>query len=69
MTPGFPHIPEWLPPDWAEALQNFDASALNQALAAEYATGATIYPPKDLLFEAFRRTPLDNVRAVWLGQD
>ena len=69
MTSDIPHIPEWLPHDWAEALSSFDASSLNQALAAEYATGATIFPPKDLLFEAFRRTPLDNVRAVWLGQD
>jgi len=69
MTADVPHIPEWLPPDWAEALKGFDSSALNKALADEYAKGIAIYPPKDLIFEAFRRTPLDKVRAVWLGQD
>ena len=31
--------------------------------------GSTVYPPEDLVFEAFNRTPFDKVRVVILGQD
>jgi uracil-DNA glycosylase len=37
-------------------------------LAAEHGR-ATLYPPLDQVFEAFRLTPLRSVRAVLLGQD
>ena len=66
---GTPRIPDSLPADWADALRGFDASALNHALEVEYASGHTIYPPDDLVFEAFKRTGFRSVRAVWLGQD
>ncbi len=37
---------------------------LDQAYASR-----TVYPPKELVFEAFRLTPPDRVRVVILGQD
>ena len=35
----------------------------------EKATGATVYPPGSLLFNAFNHTPFANVKVVILGQD
>src|SRR5690606_30672527 len=32
-------------------------------------TGAEVYPPKDLIFNAFHKTPYNKVRAVIVGQD
>ena len=29
----------------------------------------TIYPPKDLIFNAFRHTPIDKIKIVIIGQD
>ena len=69
MNESIPQIPASLPDDWAAALHDFDASALNAALAREYASGQEIYPPRELLFQAFRLTPFSAVRAIWLGQD
>ena len=37
-------------------------------LSEEYES-QTIYPPKELLFNAFKLTPLNNVKVVILGQD
>ena len=37
-------------------------------LESEYQT-KTIYPPKDLIFNAFKLTPLSEVKVVILGQD
>ena len=41
---------------------------LNKFLNKEYAEN-TCYPPRELLFNAFRLTPLDKVRVVIVGQD
>ena len=41
---------------------------LNKFLNKEY-DEYTCYPPRDLLFNAFRLTPLDKVRVVIVGQD
>lgn len=38
-------------------------------LAQESASGYTIYPPKDLILNAFRLTPFENTKVVILGQD
>ena len=42
--------------------------SLNKFLNKEYAV-YTCYPPRELLFNAFRLTPLDKVRVVIVGQD
>ena len=42
--------------------------SLNKFLNKEYAEN-TCYPPRELLFNAFRLTPLDKVRVVIVGQD
>lgn len=39
------------------------------AVEAARQRGVRVYPPKELVFEAFRVTPLDQVRVVILGQD
>ncbi len=39
------------------------------AVEAARQRGVSVYPPKELVFEAFRATPLDRVRVVILGQD
>ncbi|MES2371408.1 MAG: uracil-DNA glycosylase [Bacteroidota bacterium] len=38
-------------------------------LKTERATGATVYPPGNLIFNAFNTTPFDEVKVVILGQD
>jgi uracil-DNA glycosylase len=38
-------------------------------LKSEKAAGKIIYPPGPLLFNAFEKTPFDNVKVVILGQD
>lgn len=38
-------------------------------LKTERATGATIYPPGQLIFHAFTKTPFDQLKVVILGQD
>lgn len=38
-------------------------------LKTERATGATIYPPGQLMFNAFAHTPFNAVKVVLLGQD
>jgi uracil-DNA glycosylase len=38
-------------------------------LKTERATGATIYPPGKLIFNAFQATPFNKVKVVILGQD
>ncbi len=38
-------------------------------LKAEVAGGIPIYPPGPLIFQAFAKTPLDQVKVVILGQD
>ena len=62
-----------LPPSWQAALggafEQPSMAALADFLATERAAGKAIFPPEPLVFAALRRTPLDAVKAVILGQD
>ncbi len=62
-----------LHPSWLSHLQaEFDApymTALKAFLAAERESGKRIYPKGNEWFNALNTTPLDQVRAVILGQD
>jgi uracil-DNA glycosylase len=42
---------------------------LEAFLGQEYRSGATVYPPFDLVFNAFCQTPFDRVQVVIIGQD
>ncbi len=58
---------------WKEELRGEFAKPYFQQITAhlktEKATGATIYPPGPLIFNAFDKTPFSNVKVVLLGQD
>lgn len=58
---------------WKEVLKDEFTKPYFQQITAhlktEKATGATIYPPGPLIFNAFNTTPFDNVKVVILGQD
>jgi len=58
---------------WKEVLHGEFSKPYFQQIAAhlktERATGATIYPPGPLIFNAFDKTPFDKVKVVLLGQD
>ena len=58
---------------WKEVLLNEFSKPYFQQITAhlktERATGATIYPPGPLIFNAFDKTPFDKVKVVLLGQD
>lgn len=58
---------------WKEVLKNeFSKPYFQQIvtfLKTERAAGKTIYPPGNLIFNAFEQTPFDKVRVVILGQD
>lgn len=60
--------PSWLPA-LAPALASDDMARLRAFLAAEQASGKSIYPDERDWFRALKLTPLDTVRAVILGQD
>lgn len=42
---------------------------LSLFLESEYAEGKTVYPPKNLIFNAFNETPFPKVKVLILGQD
>ncbi len=44
------------------------AKQINKVLDEEY-KNYTVYPPRNLMFSAFRLTPLKNVKVVIIGQD
>lgn len=58
--------------DWSHFLATERAkpyfAALERFVDAEYASG-TVYPPRELIYAAFKHTPFDLVKAVILGQD
>jgi uracil-DNA glycosylase len=58
---------------WKDALKDeFPKAYFEQivmSLKHEKASGKTIYPPGNLIFNAFDKTPFDNVKVVILGQD
>lgn len=60
-------------PSWKMALAaEFEApyfAELKAFLVAERADGQTVFPPGPRIFEAFNRTPVDQVKVVILGQD
>ncbi|MEO7531422.1 MAG: uracil-DNA glycosylase, partial [Sediminibacterium sp.] len=60
-------------PSWKKVLkQEFTKPYFLQVathLKTERATGAVVYPPGQLIFNAFNTTPFDEVKVVILGQD
>ena len=42
---------------------------IKKFLVREKKDGKTIYPPGPLIFNAFNKTPVDDVRVIILGQD
>jgi uracil-DNA glycosylase len=58
---------------WREALKSEferpDYQRMVSFLRSETERGAIVYPPKDLIFNAFNLTPLSKVKVVILGQD
>lgn len=68
-TSNIPH----LDPIWQIALQSeLGQPYFGQILAylqQELADGQTIYPPADLIFNAFNLTPFNRAKVVILGQD
>jgi len=58
---------------WKEVLKSEFSKPYFLQIAAhlktEKATGATIYPPGQLIFNAFDKTPFEQVKVVLLGQD
>lgn len=60
-------------PSWHEALKDeFEQpyfKAIKEFLVAEKAAGKAIYPPGNLIFNAFNLTPFNEVKVVILGQD
>lgn len=62
-----------LEPSWKHLLlEEFTKDYMQELrafLAAQKQAGKTIYPPGDLIFNAFNLTPFERVRVVILGQD
>ena len=60
-------------PSWSLQLQDLFKSDnfknIEQYLNNEWSSGKKTYPPKDLIFEAFNKTPFNKVKVVLLGQD
>lgn len=58
---------------WHEALrEEFSKpyiASLKAFLAKEQAAGHAVYPPEQLVFNAFRHTPFETTRVVIMGQD
>ena len=53
----------------ADALTNDSMTRLREFLTEQKNQNLTIYPPNNLIFNAFNTTPLDQVKVVILGQD
>lgn len=62
-----------LEPSWEQALKEElekpYIAKLCSFLENEYAGKTPVYPPKELVFNAFWKTPFDKVRVVIVGQD
>ena len=65
--------PGQLHPSWqaviGDELEKPYMQALRAFLKEEKAAGKVIYPPSELIFNAFNHTPFDKVRVVIIGQD
>ena len=67
-----PGLPEELPKSWRNALEPETRKpywADLMRFVAEERAAHTVYPPEGDVFNAFRHTPLERVKAVVLGQD
>lgn len=62
-----------LEPSWQVVLANELIEPyihnLEAFLQQEHASGATVFPPQELIFNALLQTPFDRVRVVIVGQD
>ncbi|MDF1762379.1 MAG: uracil-DNA glycosylase [Oleibacter sp.] len=62
-----------LPVSWQSKLsEEFNSpymAELNAFLQREYAANKTIFPPSDLIFNAFQHTEFEQTRVVIIGQD
>lgn len=71
MKHPFSSIP--LHPSWENALRNeWDKPYFPNLISfidLQYQSASAIYPPRDLIFNAFNKTPFDQVRVVIVGQD
>lgn len=60
-------------PTWIKHLQNLfntdNFKRIEEHLNNQWSDGKITYPPNDLIFEAFNKTPFDKVKVVLLGQD
>ena len=67
------YIPFELGPDWQRVLKDELTQPYIPALAAFVARERTgkvpVYPPKDLVFNAFKLTPYHDVKVLVMGQD
>ena len=72
-APGWDSARASLPPCWQAAIgDEFDTPHMRQLavfLHGERTAGRRVFPPDALVFDALRRTPLNQVRAVIVGQD
>jgi uracil-DNA glycosylase len=63
-----------LEPSWRVLLadefhQPYLEFGLNEFLDDEFQNNKKVFPPKDLIFNAFEKTPVDKVKVVIVGQD
>ena len=63
-----------LEPSWRALLadefhQPYLEFGLNEFLDDEFQNNKKVFPPKDLIFNAFEKTPVDKVKVVIVGQD
>lgn len=67
------HTPALMDASWLEQLkEEFEKpymKKLEAFLAAEYASGAAVYPPFSQVFNALCHTPFEQVKVVIMGQD
>lgn len=62
-------VEDEFPRDWAAALPEADWQTPLNAARADHEPAQRVFPPAGQVFEAFRLTPVDEVRVVILGQD
>jgi len=69
MNPAYVNIH----PSWRDVLaEEFEKDYFNELksfLVSQIKSGKKIYPPGKLIFNAFNKTPFNNVKVVILGQD
>ena len=65
----FPSIPAGWQSVLSPVINHESMVALGTFLQGEIASGQTVFPAKDLWFNALQKTPLNNVKVVILGQD